>query len=66
MLHILLRILEVVGTVLEWTLIITLAFTLVVTTVGELLGHVPVRRFLFWVRGRSGQTGQPTRRFPLP
>lgn len=32
----------------------------------EVVGHDNMRAFLFWVRGRSEQTGEPTRRFPLP
>jgi len=34
--------------------------------VAEIVGHDEMRALLFWVRGRSEQTGEPVRRFPLP
>lgn len=42
-------------------------FFLLLFIIGEMfVGHSSVRRFLFWVRGRSEETGLPIRKFPLP
>lgn len=55
-----------IGTILTWIICTFGSFMILIMVAGELFGHANVRRFLFWVRGRSEQTGEPTRRFPLP
>lgn len=52
-------------TILGYAFLIVFALAMALTIAGEMFGPANVRHFLFWVRGRSEQTGKPVRRFPL-
>jgi len=54
-----------IETVIGYAFGIFFLLMFLLTMAGEMFGHANVRRFLFWVRGRSEQTGKPVRRFPL-
>lgn len=53
-------------TIIAYAFCIFFGLVIALSIAGEMFGHANVRRFLFWVRGRSEQTGAPVRRFPLP
>lgn len=61
------EILDIVIGLIVKAIAAVIGLMLLLFVVGEMfVGHDNVRKFLFWVRGRSEKTGEPTRRFPLP
>lgn len=55
-----------IGEIVGFIFVVFIGLVLMTMVAGELVGHAEVRRFLFWVRGRSEETGEPVRRLPLP